>query len=122
MSSGGRFRLPTGDILWRVDDNPFRELKAVDNPAPAGAMTASATGTDAASKAMEDMMALTSRLTAAATATSTLASGDRAREMLAEMLTGHSLLYRAAAAAPAYGLPGSGAYRVGQITAKGQRP
>jgi hypothetical protein len=122
VSSGGKIRLPTGDILWRVDDKPFRELKANDNPPPASATAASVSGTDAASKAIQDAMAFTNRLTAGMTATSTVASGARAREMLTEMLTGQSLLFRAAAAAPAYGLPGSGTWQVGQITAKGLRP
>jgi hypothetical protein len=122
VSSGGKIRLPTGDILWRVDDKPFRELKASDNPAVEGTLPPYGTGTDAASKAIQDAMAFTNRLTAGMTATSTMASGTRAREMLAEMLAGQSLIYRAAAAAPAYGLPGSGTYRVGQITAKGLRP
>src|SRR5690606_37462148 len=32
ISSGGQFRLPTGAIVWRVDDRPFRQLKPEDNP------------------------------------------------------------------------------------------
>lgn len=28
VGSGGRIRLPTGDIVWRVDDRPFRTLAA----------------------------------------------------------------------------------------------
>lgn len=35
VSSGGRLRLPVGDVVWRVDDKPYRTLKAADNPLPA---------------------------------------------------------------------------------------
>jgi len=125
VSSGGRFRLPAGDILWRVDDRPFRELRAADNPAPAGTTPVAPVPpgpNDAATKAMQEAMASTMRLTAGMTATSTMASGPRARDMLAELLAGHQLLYRSASAAPDFGLPSSEALRVGQYTAKGQRP
>lgn len=125
VSSGGRFRLPTGTILWRVDERPFRELRAEDGPvtvdmavtAPRGAPQDSV-----AAKAMADAMALTNRLIMSATATSTFAQGDRAKEMLAELLAGHGLLFRAKAAAPETGLPGTGMYRVGQFTNEGLRP
>ena len=30
VSSGGRFRLPTGQIIWRVDERPFRTLSPAD--------------------------------------------------------------------------------------------
>lgn len=32
VSSGGRYRMPVGDIVWRVDNQPYRTLKAVNNP------------------------------------------------------------------------------------------
>jgi len=32
VSTGGRWRLPVGDIVWRVDDKPYRTLRAMDNP------------------------------------------------------------------------------------------
>ncbi|HEV2080606.1 MAG TPA: hypothetical protein VGR19_12010 [Allosphingosinicella sp.] len=120
VSSGGRFRFPTGDILWRVDTNPHREIKAADNPAPASAAPAPAT--DAASSALQETMALSMRLALAGTATSTLASGERAQEMLREMLSGSGLIFRAAAATPAYGLPSSATGQVGQITRDGLKP
>ena len=125
VSSGGRFRLPTGTILWRVDDRPFRELRAEDGPVAVDTATTSPAGTPqdpVAAKAMADAMALTNRLIMSATATSTFAQGDRAKEMLAELLAGHGLLFRAKAAAPETGLPGTGMYRVGQITNEGLRP
>ena len=57
VSSGGKFRLPTGDIVWRVDDRPFRELKAQNNPG-ASAQPVKAP-TTVADKAMQDVLALT---------------------------------------------------------------
>jgi hypothetical protein len=121
VSSGGRVRIPTGDILWRVDTNPYREIRAADNPAPPPA-TPSSQSNDPASAAMRDALAMTASLTMAATATSTVASGERAREMLREMTVGRQLIYRAAAGAPAYGLPSSAIGQVGQITREGLRP
>ena len=125
VSSGGRFRLPTGTILWRVDEKPFRELRAEDGPVTVDTAVAAPAGTpqdSVAAKAMADTMALTNRLIMSATATSTFAQGDRAKEMLAELLAGHGLLFRAKAAAPEAGLPGEGMYRVGQFTNEGLRP
>jgi hypothetical protein len=123
VSSGGQFRLPTGDILWRVDDRPHRELRASDNP-PSGASPGppARTGNDAVDKTIADAMALTASLTASMTATSTVARGDRATEMLSEMVAGRSLIFRQANAAPAYGLPSSQTHRVGQFTNEGLRP
>ena len=71
---------------------------------------------------MADAIALTTKLTMAATATSTVASGERARGMLDEMLAGHALLFRSVTAAAAYGLPNGGMFNVGQLTKDGPRP
>ena len=99
VSSGGRVRLPTGDILWRVDDRPFRTLAAADNPA--GATTSAVPqGVPGMQQLMDQQM----RIIATATATSTVASGATARAMLAEMLAGTGLVFRAAAATAGYGL------------------
>ena len=124
VSSGGKFRVPTGDILWRVDSNPYRELKAADNPGDANTppIPPYKTGNDAADKAVADAMALTQRMTVGMTATSTVVSGPKAGEMLREMLAGRSLIFRQAQAAPAYGLPSSQTYRVGQFTNEGLKP
>ena len=62
------------------------------------------------------------KLISAATATSTVASGTVAKEMLAEMLAGRGLIYRAAAATAAYGLPTGRDREVGQYTKDGLRP
>jgi hypothetical protein len=117
VSSGGRIRLPTGDIVWRVDDRPFRTLVAADSPANATASAISA-GSAAVQALVEQQM----RLVAAASATSTVARGATARAILDEMLAGRGLVFRAAAASAAYGLPSDGGQRVGQITKDGLRP
>jgi len=125
VSSGGRFRLPTGTILWRVDEQPFREVRPEDGPITTD-MSAMPTGftpqDPVAAKAMADAMAVSGRMIMSATATSSFAVGDSARTMLAELRSGHGLLFRAKAAAADTGLPDSGMYRVGQITKDGLRP
>lgn len=124
VSSGGHYRLPTGDILWRVDGNPHRELKAADNPTTGNASFGAAfkTGNEATDKQVEGVMKQAAQVTASLTATSTVASGDKAREMLAEMVAGRSLIYRQEVASPAYGLPSARTVEVGQYTNKGQEP
>lgn len=125
VSSGGRFRLPTGTILWRVDDRPFRELRAEDGPMTVDTPAVAPTGADqnsVAAKVMADAMALTNRMILSATATSTFAQGNTALAMLEELRAGAGLIFRAKAAVPDTGLPGTGMYRVGQITRDGLRP
>jgi hypothetical protein len=116
VSSGGRIRVPTGDIVWRVDDRPFRTLLAVDNPAAAAPSTAAPNA-----PAMQQLVEQQMRLVVAATATSTVAGGETAGSMLAEMLEGHGLIYRAAAATASYGLPTGREQQVGRITKDGLR-
>ena len=121
VSSGGRFRLPTGDILWRVDQLPHRELRAVDSPITSPIETPAAPAGIPA-EAMQQMTEYQQRLIQAATSTTTMAGGERAQEMLREMLAGTSLIFRAAGAAPEHGLPHAGQSRVGQVTNEGLRP
>lgn len=116
VSSGGRMRLPTGDIVWRIDDRPFRTLAAADNPA---GMNNSALPQQSAE--MTQLMQQQMRLIAAATATSTVASGDTARVLLDEMLVGRGLIFRATAT-NSFGLPTSAGQSVGQVTKDGLRP
>jgi hypothetical protein len=114
VSSGGRFRLPTGDILWRVDDLPYRELKAADNPSD----RESAIPADATALLTQQTMALAQSMTA----TSTVASGERAWAMLAELRQGHGLQFRQVGAATGYGLRSEQAEATGIITKAGLRP
>ncbi len=116
VSSGGRFRLPVGDILWRIDDHPHRVVKAADNPALAGQAS------DVPAATVEALTAQTMRMVQAMTATSTMAGGAAAREMLDEMLAGQTLLFRSASTALQTGIPDYLALRAGQVTAKGIRP
>ena len=122
VGSGGRFRLPTGDIVWRVDDRPFRTLAAADNPPGATTPAMPQASTPQASAAMQQLVDQQMRLVAAVTATSTVAGGNTARTMLAEMLGGKGLVFRAAAATANYGLPNGANRSVGQITKDGLRP
>lgn len=117
VSSGGRMRLPTGDIVWRVDDRPFRTLAAADNPP--GMNKPSLPQQDAATAQLVEQQL---RLIAAFTATSTVAGGDTARAILDEMLAGGGLVFRAAAATTSYGLPTGAEQSVGRVTKDGLRP
>ncbi|ALE17110.1 hypothetical protein AMC99_01822 [Altererythrobacter epoxidivorans] len=127
VSSGGQYRVPTGDILWRIDSNPHRTLRAADNPATAmnSAYTTQPfkTGNAETDKRIAEAMAQSGSMVAAITATSTMASGELAQDLLTEMVGGQTLLYRQAQVAPAYGLPSSQTGRVGQYTSdEGQVP
>lgn len=141
VSSGGKYRIPVGDIVWRVDDKPYRTLHAIDNPAAPHTATAApetppvdsseaaktpSSPSDSALQAYSKTLAATmqsqAEMVTALTATATMASGDKARAMLNEMLAGTSLLFRQQAATPLYGLPSANTYAVGQETLKGGKP
>ena len=115
VSSGGRFRLPTGDILWVVDELPHRELRAANNPG-----SASSADSVVPTASVEAMTAYARQLTQSLSATSTMASGVKAREMLDEMLKGKALLYRSAAAGPQTGLPDYVALLAGKVNQRGE--
>ena len=115
VSSGGRIRLPTGDILWAVDELPHREIRAAENPGAVPMPSPSADST----KTVEAVTAYAMQMAKAGVATSTMASGARAREMLDEMIAGRSLLFRAAALGAQTGLPDYSALMVGQKNEKG---
>ena len=115
VSSGGGYRMPTGDILWRVDGLPFREIRAADNP---GTRMAGVNPADTVTQVTQQSLALARSLTA----TSTVASGDPAWAMLEELRHGKGLQFRQAAAVGAYGLPQQRVAETGQITSKGLRP
>lgn len=127
ISSGGQVRTPTGDILWRVDSNTFRELKMMDTPALTGSQASppqpqSSQGNPDADKALRDALAMTARLTSATLSGVTAVSGDKAKELLAEMTAGQSLIFRGATAAPSMGLPSNATNQVGLMTTEGLRP
>lgn len=112
VSSGGQYRFPTGDILWVVDDLPYRELLAADNP---GAVSLPTSAMPAAT--IEAMTAYSMQLTRSLNAISTMASGAKAREMLDELLNGRSLLFRSKVG-PQTGLPNYSALFAGQVNEK----
>ena len=119
VSSGGKIRMPVGNVLWRVDDKPHRTLLATDNAAPDSAGFAfmpPATGNKEVDARVAQSMASAQKMIAASLMPSTAASGSLAAEMLNEMLAGNALLFRRADAAPQYGLPSSSTYAVGQYT------
>lgn len=148
VSSGGKYRMPVGDIVWRVDDKPYHTLRAIDNPGATRAVSAapappvaspegesraesmdskpptspSDSALQAYSKTLAATMQSQAEMVTALTATATMASGEKARAMLDEMLAGTSLLFRQQAATPLYGLPSSNTYAVGQETLKGRKP
>lgn len=111
VSSGGQVRVPVGQVLWRVDDRPFRELgrSMTDMASDFASGTRSPAETARMQQAMIDQ----------ATAYSTVAEGSEAIEMLREMRAGRSLLFRQKQAAASYGLPGTGASAVGQYSTTG---
>lgn len=116
VSSGGTYRLPTGDIQWRVDSNPFRELRAIDNPPGyLPRMQPQTTGNPEVDKLSQSSFANSMKMVSAMMATSTVASGSKAEEIIAEMLAGHSLIYRQASQAASYGLPNANVYRLGRV-------
>jgi len=116
VSSGGRIRLPTGDILWVVDDRPQRTIRAADNPSENSALP----GQPGLGASIEKMTAYAMQLSRQMTATSTMASGDTAREMLDEMLEGTSLLFRSAGSGVKTGLPDYSALVAGQVNERGE--
>lgn len=127
VGSGGQFRVPVGDVVWRVDDKPFRTLRVMDNPGGTNVAIQtpklSGPGAQGAEKAIRETTDYAFKMSQAITSGATVTHGAKAKEMLAEMLAGKDLIFRAVAAAPAYGLPSSAPYSVGQYTTtEGQRP
>ena len=96
VSSGGKFAVPVGDILWRVDQNTPISIKAHETPS------------SGPSYGGVNVNALLSG--------STMASGKKARLMLAELKSGTSLIYREDLPQQQIGLPRSSIYRVGEIS------
>lgn len=122
VSSGGPIRLPVGDIVWRVDDRPYRELRAFNNPAHVTPPIPGETAADMTSARVAETIKYAQKIAANAGATATVASGEEAAAMLNEMLAGSTLMYRANRPNAQFGLPTGQEQRVGQWTSEGLRP
>lgn len=122
VSSGGPVRLPVGNIVWRVDDKPYRELRALNNPTQGTPASASEAAADMTSARIAETIKYAQKLAANAGATATVASGEEAAAMLNEMLGGSALIYRANRSNAQFGLPTGQEQRVGQWTSDGMRP
>lgn len=121
VSSGGPIRFPVGDIIWRVDDRPYRELRAFNNPTQ-GSPPSGEVAADMTSARIAETIKYAQKLAATAGATATVASGGEAVAMLDEMLAGSTLIYRANRPNAQFGLPTGHEQRVGQWTSEGLRP
>lgn len=116
VSSGGRYRLPTGDIEWRVDDNPHHTLKSSDTPSTGDTIATVSTAdmsdaqADAYEQSMDDIDSLVFSLQNGVTA----AGGEKAEALLAELRAGSELQFRSKGAAPSAGLVSSSTYLTGR--------
>ncbi|MEM6900954.1 MAG: hypothetical protein AAF583_14450, partial [Pseudomonadota bacterium] len=117
VSSGGKIRLPTGDIEWRVDDNPHHTLRASDTPSPSiGIPGFNTSGMNQATlKAFEKSMADSAGMIFSVQNGVTAVGGDKATKLLAEMRIGKELRFRSKTAVPSAGLASASTYRTGRI-------
>lgn len=97
LRSGGRFRVPTGTVQFRVDESPAWTIEPGETPillAPAQAISAVSTGdqkTDhAVAASQKQMMESVQKMMSPFTAT----GGEKAREIVAQMLKGKKFIYR----------------------------
>lgn len=102
VSTGGTVGVPAGDIIWRVDNNKPVRLSAASNPSSGQSYF----GVDIG----------------ATLAPATVASGAKARRMLAEMKSGTNLLFRQDAPGQEIGIVRSSTYRAGEIDKGLPRP
>lgn len=124
VSSGGRFKVPPGDILWRIDNNPYRTLRASNTPAPEPARSPfDGNEIDQSIKnTYEQAIRSSSGIMQSALSGATAVGDSEAIDVLNEMLAGKSLIFRSQTAAPNIGLPTGAVYNVGKITADGRKP
>ena len=117
VSSGGRYRLPTGDIDWRVDDNPHHTLKAADTPSTGGTVASVSTEdmSDAQARAYEQSMEDIEGMVFSIQNGVTAAGGEKAEALLAELRAGSELRFRSKGAAPSAGLVSSSTYLTGRF-------
>ena len=97
VRSGGRYRIPTGQIQMRIDDNPAWTIATEETPlhlVPDVQGLPPLTGDEkidaSISDAQKKMMASVQRTMSPFTAT----TGDKAKKILSEMLSGKKLIYR----------------------------
>lgn len=117
VSSGGRYRLPTGDIEWRVDDNSHHTLKAADTPST-GETIANVNIEDmseAQAQAYEQSMDEIEGMVFSIQNGVTAAGGEKAQALLAELRAGSELRFRSKGSAPSAGLVSSSTYLTGRF-------
>jgi len=117
VSSGGRIRLPTGDIDWRVDDNSHHTLKASDTPSSGVDIPDANTAemSEAALEAFENSMANAEGMVFSIQNGVTAAGGEKAELLLEELRAGSELRFRSKTAAPSAGLVSSSTYLTGRL-------
>lgn len=99
IRSGGRFKIPVGDVQIRIDQNPAWTIATGETPVdyvPEGQLKAmQAYGGDAKQQEMLEKTYKTA-LQASAQAMSpfTAATGEKAQQILSQMKTGKVLIYR----------------------------
>lgn len=105
VKAGGTIPLPPGDIDFRVDRNKAWKIKSIETPkdlvteidVPSMPVLQLPNLTEQQQKAYEDSLAQTMQSIKDLTAyssTYTMASGDKAQKIIAEMLQGDRLIYR----------------------------
>jgi hypothetical protein len=81
VRSGGRLRVPVGDVQIRIDDNPAWTITVMETPLDRPL------DKDATQAAVQTVIAASTRPYTAAT-------GEKAKQILAQMLAGKRLIYR----------------------------
>ena len=101
-SGGNTYRVPVGEIIWRVDENEVRELKVSDTPATGSgtvdlmSMIDTSAYTPEQLAALKQSQALTNATMSAIQNGVTMAGGTKAQDMLAELRSGTRLRFRTA--------------------------
>ncbi len=122
-SSGGRVRLPVGDVIWRIDDNRHHVLLAKNTPLDSNTrQLVEGQAFSALNEEHAEAMKQALKGTMGMISTSTFATGEQAREMLREMMSGSTLLFRAQAVASNIGLPDANTARVGEFRKGSLKP
>ncbi|MEQ7921201.1 hypothetical protein ABQX22_18535 [Xanthomonas sp. WHRI 1810A] len=100
VRSGGRYLIPVGDVQVRIDQNPAWTISSSETPldyVPKGQLKAMQAAVPNDPKQQQIVAnAYTMAMEAAARSMSpfTAATGEKARSILNQMKTGHSLIYR----------------------------